>query len=329
MAKHAYVAYKLYITRFRQPDELLNVGNFDSQGSDLLTLFHAFLNDITVEPLRDGRRERYLSISYLNPRGRTVRFKTEYGRFGISGSLIDTTSGDTTHSYHEDESAVVETRNLLTSPTSGNWAILLAERYGGRGSVTMVLSEFKKAFQQRFNSDNFLFKYDGLMDLAAWEKYVDNADMTELKIKRWSPASDIADPVIAESVGHVVSHVKPRRSQKRFPRTVFQKLVTQEISAQSIVGIPPREGDEVELVLNDGIQQRSIILGEVETPILAYILSDDQNDRPSDGIVHDAMLAKVADAKRTLGLTLTHDWKDGDWGDDMLSVKMEAIREIS
>jgi hypothetical protein len=183
MAKHAYVAYKLYVTKYRQPDDLLNVGNFDSKGSDLLTLFHAFLRDVSTEPLRDDRRERYLSISYAKAKGRTVRFKTEFGRFGVSGTLIDTTSGDTTHSYHEDESPVVETRNLLASPQDGDWAILLAERYGGRGSVTAVLGEFKRAFQHRFQEDGLILKYDGLMDPDAWDKYVDEADMTELKVK--------------------------------------------------------------------------------------------------------------------------------------------------
>jgi hypothetical protein len=72
-----------------------------------------------------------------------------------------------------------------------------------------------------------------------------------------------------------------------------------------------------------------VILGSGETPILAYVLTDDRHDRPSDREVRDAMLAKIGDVKRSLGLSLAHDWRVGEWTREALAVKMEAVREIS
>ncbi len=326
MAKHAYVAYRITVTKLRDKDEL-NVGNFDGRGSDLLTLFHAFLSDIASEPLQEKKYDRLLMISSLDPRGRTVHLKAKYGRFGLSGTLVNATSGEITYSYDEDESPVSETRNMLACPKNGKWAVFLAERYGGRGAASMLIGQFKRAFRSRFGSDGFIVRFEGLMDPDAWAKYVNEADMKELQIKRWGPSPDIADDLTAKSVGRIVSHVKPHRGQKSFPRAFREKITRGEIRAQEIIGIPVKDDDEVEMVLDDGQQQRSLILGETEIPILAYLLAEDTDERPADDEVRHAMLEKVSDLKARLQLALPSDWSEGEWGHKELSVKLDPVRD--
>ncbi|MFG1646978.1 hypothetical protein ACGFMK_42440 [Amycolatopsis sp. NPDC049252] len=327
MSKYAYVAYRVTVSKSGQPDDPLDVGNFDGKGADLVAYFHGFLRCIGEEFIRRQKYDQYLAVPELVPRGRRVEFVTEYGRYGLQGTLVDTISGEKTHSYDEDESPVVETRNMFVSPAEGRWAIFLAERYGGRGAASLILSEFKRAFRQCFENEELIVKYDGLLDPAAWAEYVEKADMTEMQVKRFGPSPDFADPVAAKSVGRVVSRVRPMRGQKGFGRAFRDKIISREIRAQDIIGIPVIDGDEVELKLNDGEQQRSVILGEEANPVLAYFLVGDKEERPSDGAVYAAMRKKVIDAKANLGLTLPQQWKDGTWDDSLLSVKLEPIRD--
>lgn len=327
MPKHAYVAYKVTVTKAGHPDTPLDVGNFDGKGADLVAYFHGFLRCLNEEFIRREKFDQYLAIPILEPSGRKIEFTTEYGRYGLQGTLVDTTSGEKTHSYDEDESPVIETRNMLASPKEGRWAILLAERYGGRGAATVVLSEFKRAFRLRFANEELIVKYDGLLDPNAWAMYVENAEMTEMQIKRYGPSSDFSDPIAAKSIGKVSSRILPNRGQKTFGRAFRDRVISREILAQEIIGIPVEDGDEVELKLNDGQQQHSVILGAEENPVLAYFLGGKHDDRPSDAAIYAEMRKKILDAKSNLGLTLPNQWKDGDWDPSLLDVKLEPIRD--
>ncbi|MEV8611947.1 hypothetical protein AB0383_29130 [Amycolatopsis sp. NPDC051373] len=327
MAKHAYVAYRLTVTKLRKPDEPLKLGNFDGRQTDILELFNGFLNGLKKNALRREKLNQYISILRIDPKGRAIEFDAYYGRYGSSGSIIDTTSGQTTHQYDEEESPVQMTRNLIASPKDGTWAIFLAERYSGRGAATALIREFKQAFRSRFEQDKLIVNFDGLVDSDAWAQYVDKADMKEMKIKRFGPSSDIADPLVTKSVGRVTSIIQPRRGQGSFPRSLREKLVSREITAQEIIGIPVADGDEVELALDDGRQQRSILLGEAEHPILSYVLAEDDDERPTNAQVRAQMVAKVSEAKSKLGLTLAHDWEDGQWSGEALEVKLEVERD--
>ncbi|MBW4716210.1 hypothetical protein [Saccharothrix obliqua] len=327
MAKHAYVAYKLTVTKARQADTLLNLGDLEATGIDFLALFHGFLSDVQAKPIKDERFGRYLDIESISPRGRCIRFITQYGRYGTTGRLIDTTTGDTTHDYDEDESAVSPTRNLLASPESGDSAVFLAERYGGRGAASMILGQFKRAFKQRFEDDNLIFNYEGLLDQAAWDKYVQNADMTAIEVTRHGASSDFADGSVAKAVGKIVCAVKPRWGERRFPRTVRDRVLSSEVKAQEVIGLKAQDDDEVELVLNDGVQQKRLLVGQPGVPVLVYPVADDNADRPTDDEVYAAMRQKVSELRTSIGLKLPYAWEAGEWGRQQLGVALAAVRD--
>ncbi|PWV81878.1 hypothetical protein SAMN05421630_106111 [Prauserella marina] len=191
----------------------------------------------------------------------------------------------------------------------------------------MVLSQFKRAFRRRFDSADLLVKHEGLMDSDAWEKFIESAEMTALEIKRFGLSSDRSHPMAEKTVGKIVTQVKPNWGEKKFPRRLRDAIIDGDVRAQELVGMPALDADEVEAVLEDGNQQRRLLIGQAAVPILAYPIAEDRDERPADAQVYAAMEEKVSEVNGKLGLKLPYDWKAGQWSDEALSVKLDAIRD--
>lgn len=328
MSKHSFVAYKLTVAKARKPDAPFNLGNMNDSGVDFLSLFHGLLSDIQGKPIDDQKYERYLSVEELHPAGRSVGFICESGRYGASGRLVNVKSGIKTKDIDEDESPVVVTRNFLACPESGHWAVLCAERYGGRTAGRMILTTFARAFREKFSSDEYVFKFEGLMDPPAWAAYLQNANMTAIEVSRYGASSDLSDGVVGSTIGRVSCVVKPKRGLKMFSRDTRDGILGKKIQAHDIIGLQYHEGDDTEIVLDDGTQQRRILIDQTEPPVLMYPISDDTQPRPDDIAAFAAMQSKVVDLRRTLGLHLPDGWESGTWSNARLNVALAAIRDV-
>jgi hypothetical protein len=132
---------------------------------------------------------------------------------------------------------------------------------------------------------------------------------------------------VAKSVGKIVCAMKPRWGEKRFARFIRDRVINRDIKAQELIGLKVEDTDEVELVLNDGTQQRRLVVGQTDVPILVYPIADDRDERPADVEVFEAMKAKVSDLRSTLSLQLPYGWETGTWGNDQLAVALAAVRD--
>ncbi|WP_143219239.1 hypothetical protein [Actinokineospora bangkokensis] len=305
------------------------MSNLDGSEIDFITLFYGFLKDVKKTPLVTSGSNLYLTIENLKASGRTIYFSADQGRFGTEGKLVDIKSGSTTKEISESESAVTTTKNLLVASENGPYALLIGERYGSHSSAGTVLSTFYRAFVEKFRDSgkNFVFKNEGYIDKEAWSSYLKNADMKSVQVNKYEASSDIADGTIRSSIGKIVCQMRPRRGLGHFGRNLRDQLITGDVNAHSIIGIKEDPGDEVEVVLSDGIQQRRLLLGAKNVPVLLHSLAADDADRLSSDDVLDAMLTKVSDLRSKVGLKLPDDWKKKAWTRQQLNVKMAAYRD--
>ncbi|GGS21199.1 hypothetical protein [Actinokineospora fastidiosa] len=327
MAKQAYSIHLMQVARNRKPEYPFDMGNLDGTNLDFLTLFHGFLMDVQGTPLVNRRSNLYLTVESVEPKGRTIAFTADQGRFGTEGKLVDVQSGSMTKTISENESAVTTTRNLVVASDGGPFALLLGERYGNHSSVGTVLSTFYRAFVHRFREQGFVFRGEGYVDQEAWDAYLQEAEMKTIQVNKYEASSDIADGFIRRSIGKIVCEVRPKRGEGSFTRKVRDQLLGGELKAHSIIGIEEDPSDEVELTLNDGRQQKRLLIGKSKVPVLLYPLTEGDEERLSDQQVLDTMLAKVSDLQTRVGMNLPATWKTEEWTLDQLDVKMAAYRE--
>ncbi|MCG8914823.1 hypothetical protein L6E12_03325 [Actinokineospora sp. PR83] len=326
MARSAFSIYQLWVAPTRKPDDPVNMSNIDGNGTDFLSLFNAFLTDIKARPLVKPKYSLYLDVQYLASAGRMIEMEIEHGRYGLEGKVVDVKSGSTTKNIGIDESTVTNTRSLIVTSENAPHALFMGEKYGSQTSATKLLSAFKRSFSDRFHADHLVFHYNSLMDETAWQKYLETAQMQSIEVHKTQTSSDIADGIVRNSIGRIVCTVKPRRGEGSFARTLRDRILNGDLKAQTIIGVASHDDDEVEIVLDNGTQQRRLIIGSADVPVLFYPLSDDGQPRPLNGDVFKEMRSKVLEIAPIIGMSLPSDWDSRPWTRQQRSVKLAANR---
>jgi hypothetical protein len=186
----------------------------------------------------------------------------------------------------------------------------------------------ERAFRQKFGDANLLIKFEALLNFAAWQTFVSNADMKSLHINRYGLSSDLSDGLDVSSVGKMTCSVKPRRGAGRFGEAIKNGLLRRTVSPHTLVGIPFREDDDVSLELNDGVQTRRLILGSQEPPNLIYLIEESGDVRPDAERVYSEMRNRLdSELAQQAAVQLGHDWRDSTWTSEQLTVRMPAVRD--
>ncbi|MGB2569282.1 hypothetical protein ACPFP2_12635 [Micromonospora citrea] len=327
MPKHSFAVYGLFVAPRMRPNLRLRVDNIDGQGASLLHLTYGFLRNVQSQPIDDTRHKQYFSIDTLDASGTRICFGADYGKYGVEGEIVNRTNHETTHTFGADESTLTTARNMVIVPPGGHMAILLAERYGGRGAASFFMRQLKSAFRGRFGGD-YLLHDENLIDQEAWRDYLANAKLTGIKVVRYDASHDLADRIKPEVVGRLEYEMKPRRGVKSFGQAVKDAFLRKDIQAQQMFGLREAlDSDETRLSLDDGHQQRQVVIGKEEPPALVYVLPHEGKDRVKDDVIFGHMDLVVPSLCRQLHLELSPDWREGAWTDEQLAIRMEVIRE--
>jgi hypothetical protein len=326
MSRHAFAAYGLYVSPRYRPNDRLPLDDIGGTKIGLLSLIHGLLQDLKNQPLREEKSEDYLLIDDIDPTGSRIHFNAEYGKFGIEGGIRDTRSHKTTHTYGADESATVPIRNMVLCLPRSKTAILLTERYGNRGVGSIFLRQLEAAFRQRFS--DFILHSESLIDNEQWRAFRERAKLTSVKVVRYKRSHDIADGVDPKVIGRFVYEAKPRWGSVGLGDALKNGLLGGNLKAQDILGLSnEQDADETRLTLNDGDQERQVVLGRENLPALVYTVEHDGKDRAKDAVIYDEMNNVVPVLTKQLGLELPDDWDSADWPKAQLAVKMGAVRE--
>ncbi|MFF5054012.1 hypothetical protein ACFY1S_12605 [Micromonospora sp. NPDC000663] len=326
MSRHAFAAYGLYVARRYRPDERLPLDDIGGTGHNLLALIHGLLNDLEKEPYRNDDAEEYYAVKSIDPAGRQIAFVADYGRFGLTGDIRHTRHHGTTHTYSRDESAVVSTRNMIVWAPQSTTAMFLTERYGNRGSGGFFLRQLELAFRENFNGQ-LLLHTESLIDFERWQEYRDNAKLTNIKVVRFGGTHDIGNGVDPDLIGKLVFEAKPRWGSEGFGSSMKSGLLEGTVSAQTIFGLGVHARDETRLTLDDGTQERTVIVGRENLPALIHPIEYDGDGRADDHIVYASMKEAAPTLAAGLGRELLGDWDTEEWPKAHLLAKMGAIRE--
>lgn len=323
VAKHAFAVYVLSLNERGRPSDRISLRNVRDQ--DFLHLLHGLLKDVEDQHVRAEKSQHILTVEDVVPAGRAVKFKTQYGRFGLHGRIVNVETARVTHEYDDTESPVSPTRNMFVIPEHGEFGLLLAERYGGSGAATMIKSTLNWALRAKF-SDEYTLHFEAMHDTQAWQAYVQRAEMLELSINRYRMSSDRADRTLVDVVGKEARVFKPRRGV-RFPASAKNGLLNRTVRAHDLVGIEFSDEDEVMVSLDDGNQKKQVSIQQAEPPSLVYEVADDTADRPTDTEFYAEMVRKAPELASEAHFSLPTGWISGEWTEDAKKVTMRAHRD--
>jgi hypothetical protein len=328
MATHAFAAYSIRVSPWREPDNFIDLSNLDGHGADILYLIHGFLRAIFDEPLTDESLKQYLSMSAIEPAGRCIRFTGRYGPYDQPGNrVVDIRSHKSVHDLTKDDAFTTDVRNLVVIPESGTTGFFLTERYSGRGIASIFMRELHKAFRAKFSNDKPILHFEGLTNGEAWERFLSDARLTQVRVIRHRLSPDIADENLGKSIYNVSYTATPIRGAKFFPRALQDALIQRTIDPHTILGLSPDTPfDETRLQMDAGDQQKEFMMEHDRPPVLVYALDPGEDDRPTDDRVYEQMAKVTNELCQGLGVELASNWQEGGWSQEALAVPLEVIR---
>ncbi len=270
--------------------------------------------------------KQYLTITSITPSGRTIRFEGKYGPYGQSGNnIIDVESSKSIHELGDKDAYTTRVRNMIVVPSNSSVGFFLAERYAGRGLASIFLREFGRAFRAKFSAEKYLLRWEGLTNGQAWQAFLEDAQLAQVRVIRHAVPRDIADEPSAKNLYNLSFSAKPIRGQRFFPRSIRDGLINGTIKPHTILGLSPdMEFDETRLQMQGSAWQRDFALDQ-QSPVLIYPVGDDEN-RPSDDEIYGRMEEVVTELCPTLGVDLAAGWQQGAWSPEALAVALEVIR---
>jgi hypothetical protein len=304
MAKHAFAAYKITIAEHGKPKQTQRVGDLDHQGLDILELVHDAVKDLDGNPTRDDDSQNYLAVESRTPDGhspqaRELRLRLNYGTYGTPGAIQDVHDPTNRRTHSHTEAAITHFRNLLVAHPSDPFLILMSERYRGRGATTMFTQHLRDFVNPRLRHLGLhMSRPEGIADSAAFQRFLQRARLAELEIVDLRPNSDLFSDANNTPMARITHTAKPVGKERWLPDPLRDKVLKHPMSTNKLFGLREVEPGtpehrEVRVTLNDGKQQRKVVLSEEEkaTPLVYLLAEDTAQVRPSDTDVYAQMRA--------------------------------------
>jgi len=261
-----------------QSAEDMHVSNFNSS-DDLLNVWARYLETARSHHGVKGKERYFIPDTVVTQAGvRHVNSEIDYGRYGVSRRVIDTSSGSTTGNVAPDETASDTLRTSLAVPQNGKIA-LLAHEVAGTATLGGVLShDVKRWFQQ--NYPGYRLSIDYLEDSDAWEEFLDGAELRQITFSAWRASQDNRAGVPTKEE----YDVRPGVRGQVLPREWLARLRGGRLPPSAVLNVPIEESDidETTVVVSKDGRRRTIKIGQ-DWPRFTWEIDPDSDDRPVSG----------------------------------------------
>lgn len=206
---HSLVPYevRLYDRSLPGPVNERHTNFNDLHGGDFLDFFQSYLN--RVGDGYDVRASQVFGCRDIRVSGRIISGFFEYGTYGSSSKIINTSSSEVTYEKGSDESDVADYYFVIELPENSNKGILLIQAINGQG----VKSVFSRTLQEFYKDRQYrpTLNIKPLTTVDAVQQWIEEAEVKELRLMNYLPNNDVSD--IADALGDSVRElvVKARR----------------------------------------------------------------------------------------------------------------------
>jgi hypothetical protein len=289
-------------------------------GIDLLHFFHAWASNVDPNDMVDYVRGRYLTITRVDVRGRSVLVEAESGYFGDPGKTIDVATHQVAHERTSDQSATIMTRLVFVVPPGGLTGVFVIERQGMVGAGPRMIAAFKRALVSRFAS--YSFDTETVLESDAW---VEGAELLSIKAVAYGVPVDVGDGVgpQAQAIGRLEQVLEPERGHEFLPNKLFRALRDRKIRATDFMGFRGNvEVDETFVTVSRDGRRKTFNLEQERVPAIRVLITDDGEQALTRTPFLRVCLDEVRDYFEGMVLTWDESWRDGRWTKEALTVSL-------
>lgn len=294
-------------------------GNEDVNGVALMAWFGAYLHHRTEVPYRDDVRSRYLRVTQVIPRGRSLTIVTRSGTFGEGGATYHVETNEETHVRSELEATTSETRTTVWAPPAATNYVAAYEIKRGALHGAILLDDFRAWMRQRH--ENFFFVSETVMERDAW---AESGDLTEVSVVRHNRPLNLSHGVDADRraetvLGRVVYTALPPKGQRHWGERVWETLRNGQVEAGTFVGIRRDDEDDTRgpdesvfvTVERDG-RSKKFELGTDGVPSVRLLLTEDHQSALGLDAFHAAADERVRNFYEDIDQGWAPEWIQSD-----------------
>jgi hypothetical protein len=300
----ALAAYTLHVHKKRDPKTLQPLDNFDGAGGDLLVLLHAYHNWVSKNPIHHRGDKRLFEVLSVSRRKRRLNIKTETGDYGLESRLRNVRTGTDTAKRTTDDAELLLLRNSFFVPKAKDKALLLTERVGRRGQVSIFSRTFKDAFAARF--PGYMLVIEAVAPAEAIAESFEHGGLKSITLSKHSIPPDVADRFKMSDGVELGTMATVIRAKKG---TFFSRNTSEEIEKalgdpqvrRSLLTVGAEEYNELRVQLQVGSSVRNVDVSNSEGPKVTFPF--DTTGRPADADVWSAAGTVAEDLAPYFGLT--------------------------
>ncbi|MET9056738.1 hypothetical protein ABZX99_02825 [Streptomyces antibioticus] len=302
MPSFQFCLYEVSVRQFMKKDTRRLVAEFNSRRHDLLDRLHHFMNDeLGSKGVALQKSEHYIRLKQLKDNSRVLWSTVETGKFGNTGIVVATDTGDNAFNIRATDAPTYPLRQCFVVPRSGESAIWATEVIGQSTAITSLWTPFSDWFKEEYDSDRLVVDREPLQSTDAWNAFIDESELQEISFLTRLRDSDGA-------VGVRTQEFKAKSGRgTRLSRDWLRRALSRDLPPSAVftaTGIP--EPDEVHLSIERDGKSRTIIVGR-HFPRFMYQIETPDGLRPDDATFEREVLSEVGASLDLMGVSR------GDW----------------
>ncbi|MFJ9373805.1 hypothetical protein [Streptomyces sp. NPDC101455] len=302
MPSFQFCLYEVSVRQFMKKDKRRLVAEFNSRKHDLFGALQDFMNDgLGPRGVSLKKSEHYIRLKNIEDTSRILWPTVETGRFGNTGIVVATDTGDNAFDIKSTDAPTYPLRQCFIVPRSGESAIWATEVIGQSTAITSLWTPFSDWFKEKYDVDRIVVDRESLQSTNAWNAFIDESELQEISFLVHVKDSD-------SSVGVRTQEYKAKSGRgTRLPKGWIQRAYARELPPSAVftaTGIP--DPDEVHLNIERDGKNRTVVVGR-DFPRFMYQIDTPDGLRPSDAIFQQEVLSEVGASLDLMGVSR------GDW----------------
>ncbi|MFE2183046.1 hypothetical protein [Streptomyces sp. NPDC059455] len=225
----------------------------------------------------------------------------ESGRFGSTGKVVKTTTGDDAYDLTHEDAPTYPLRQFFVVPRSGELAIWATEVVGHSSAITSLWAAFGDWFKSEYDNDRLIVKRSPLQNSDAWKAFLDESELQEIKFLTHVTDSDAAVGIRAKEF------TAKSGWGRKLPKDWISRAYARDLPPSAVFhieGLP--EADEVHLEIKREGKSRTVVVGR-DFPRFMYPIETEEGGRPDDSTFRREVVSEVGASLDLMGVSR------GDW----------------
>lgn len=320
MPRRTVSVSNFYVHTERKTKERKPVNNFDGNGADLLALLRAFIKDVDRSLLVDDDRERYVSITELDPQGRTLFVEVEAGWFGTAGKVKNVRTHKVSHEHDAEDATTRILRFVAVAPLGATGMLVFVEKVGGVSAAARILTLFHAALRHRYEDSKLTFKNETMVEKPAWLKKA-KLDRVTGKVHSYQHSADVADGGTTKIIGALSVDLVPTGTAEYLPKKIWEGLKKRNLDAAQVLGLAENtEVDRLTVTVSADGKTKTFAIDREKEPALSYLFVD--KGQPDVETFLTFCFDNAKDLLPSVGAEWKTELRTGAWTPDQLGAKL-------